>query len=41
MSSSTRGYLFLLLTLLTLLAAVVTLPRPRRVPLSGGAGETT
>ena len=40
-SSSTRGYLFLLLTLLTLLTAVVTLPRPRRAPLSGAVGETT
>jgi hypothetical protein len=40
-SSTTRGYLFLLLTLLTLLAAVVTLPRPRRAPLSETVGGTT
>lgn len=37
-SSDTRGYLFLLLTLLTLLAAVVTLPRPRRAPVAETVG---
>lgn len=41
-SSSIHGYLFLLLALLTLLVAVVTLPRPpHRAPVSGVVGDTT
>ena len=39
--SSTRGWLLLLLAVATLLVAVVTLPRPRRAPRPGTAGETT
>lgn len=40
-SSNVHGYLFLLLVLFTLLAAVVTLPRPHRAPVSGVVGDTT
>lgn len=40
-STSPRGYLFLLLTLLLVVAALVTLPRPRRVPAPETVGETT
>jgi len=39
--ASTRGYLLLLLALATLLVAVVTLPRPRRVPRSESVGGAT
>jgi len=40
-SSSSRGYLLLLLALAVLLVAVMTLPRPRRVPYPGTVGGTT
>lgn len=40
-SSSTRGYLLLLLALAPLLVAVVTLPRPRRAPRPETVGGTT
>lgn len=40
-SSSTRGYLLLLLTLVLVVASLVTLPRPRRVPGPGAARATT
>ncbi|MGZ5399692.1 MAG: hypothetical protein ACXWDL_04820 [Nocardioides sp.] len=40
-SASSHGYLLLLLALATLLVAVVTLPRPRRVPRSKTVGGTT
>lgn len=40
-SSSARGSLFLLLTLVVVVAALVTLPRPRRVPAPDPVGETT
>lgn len=40
-SSSSRGYLLLLLTLVLVVASLVTLPRPRRVPGPGAPGATT
>lgn len=40
-AASVRGYAFLLLTLLALLVAVVTLPRPRRAPPEETVGGTT
>lgn len=39
--STVRGYLLLLLTLVLVVASVVTLPRPRRVPGPGDPGGTT
>lgn len=40
-ATSTRGYLLLLLALALLVASVVTLPRPRRVPGPEPRGVTT
>lgn len=40
-ASSTRGYLLLLLTLVVLVVAVVTLPRPGRALVSDPVGGTT